>query len=293
MEPEKISIVVPALNEAESIGAVLADLMREVPDTELIVVDDGSEDGTAEIAAEAGAHVVSHDRCRGYGASLRTGTEIANREYVLFCDADGQHSSKDVKKLMDECDGHDMVVGARDGASQVPVTRIPGKKVLKQFADYLAGENIPDINSGLRIVKKELLLQYIHLMPGGFSFSTTTTFALLKMNRRIKWVPISVSKRKGTSTVSQWKDGPQTLLLILRLAVLFEPLKVFLTVAGGLFVLSVISLVIDIWLTRGGGIGDTTVLLCVATLIIFMFGLLCDQISAVRRELHEKPGKTG
>lgn len=177
------------------------------------------------------------------------------------------------------------MVGARNSDSHQPIIRRPGKFVMKKFAELLAGTTIPDLNSGLRIFKRDTLMRYLHLMPDGFSFSTTSTFAIMKSNRKYKYIPIKVKKRTGKSTVNQLKHGPQALLLILRLAVLFEPLKVFLSVSGILAVLSIVSFALDFFST--GGIADTTVLLSIATIIIFMCGLLCDQVSAMRREKHE------
>lgn len=287
MQAHRVTIVIPAFNESEAIEDLVRELATRLKEAEIIVVDDGSTDGTGELAARHGVEVLRHNTCRGYGASLRTGVEAASRPLVLFCDADGQHAVDDVIRLIAEFDNCDMVVGARSKASHAPLVRQPGKFVMKQFANYLAGEKIPDLNSGLRIVKTDVLLRYIHLMPTGFSFSTTTTFAVLKGcgADRIKWVPISVAKRKGKSTVRQLRHGPQSLVLMLRLTVLFDPLKVFLAVATVLLLLTALSLHIDL---RYGdrGIGDTTVLLSVSTLLVFLFGLICDQVSAIRREMH-------
>lgn len=288
MEPMNhlnISIIIPAFNEEAAIGNVIKSLKLEFPECEIIAIDDGSTDATAVKAEAEGAIVIRHDKNLGYGASLKTGTRAASGEYVLFCDGDGQHSVEDVKKLIKECDDYDLVVGARDSDSHQPLLRRPGKVVMRKFAELLAGTKIPDLNSGLRIFKRDTLMRYLHLMPDGFSFSTTSTFAIMKSNRKYKYLPIKVKKRAGKSTVNQLKHGPQSLLLILRLAVLFEPLKVFLGVSGILFVLSIISFLLDFFST--GGIADTTVLLSIATIIIFMCGLLCDQVSAIRREKHE------
>lgn len=287
MTADKVSIIIPALNEEAMVGNVVRSLIERFPEAEILVVDDGSTDNTAKEAAEAGARVIRHDLNRGYGAALRTGTLASDRDYVLFCDADGQHSCGDVERLITECDDYDMVVGKRDSNSHVSLVRAPGKFVLRWFANYLAGQRIPDINSGLRIIKKDVLLKYLHLMPTGFSFSTTSTFALLKGNYRMTWVPIIANKRVGKSTVRQWKHGPQTIMLMVRLTVLFEPLKVFLTAAGGLFFLSIVSLIIDFVIDPAKGIGDATVMLSISTLLVFMFGLLCDQVSALRREFHD------
>jgi len=286
-----LTIIIPALNEADVIGVVVSELVKNIRKAEIIVVDDGSTDETGKLATEAGARVIRHDNSCGYGAALRTGVMASEREYVLFCDADGQHTSSDVLRVMEACQDYDMVVGERGKESHVPLVRIPGKWILRKFTDILAGMKIPDLNSGLRIVRRNVLLKYLHLMPRGFSFSSTSTFALLKGGYRIRWVPITVHKRIGQSSVKQWKHGPQTMLLILRLVVLFDPLRVFLSVTGFLFVLTLGSLAADItydiMYNSRSGIGDVTVTLFIATLLVFLFGLLCDQVSALRREIHE------
>lgn len=287
-KPADVSIIIPAFNEEGAVERVIRGLMEQFPEVEMTVVNDGSTDNTGSIIDKTGANVIHHDRNLGYGASLQSGISLSTREYVLFCDADGQHSVEDVNRIIKECDGCDMAVGNRGNRSYSPMNRAPGKFILRKFANFLAGQKLPDLNSGLRIIKKEVLLKYIHLMPDGFSFSTTSTFALLKGKYRIKWVPITTLKREGKSAVQQWKHGPQTIMLMLRLTVLFEPLKVFMAVTGILFLLTLISLTIDLLLTAGKGIADTTVLLSISTLLVFMFGLSCDQISALRRELHEK-----
>ena len=283
MDANQVTVIIPALNEAAAIESVVRSVLERVPGVELIVLDDGSSDNTGSLAAAAGARVIAHDHPRGYGAALRTGTQTSERDYVLFCDADGQHSAEDVARLISAVDGYDMVVGQRRYDSHVPMSRRPGKQLLRWFADYLAGQRIPDLNSGLRIVRRDVLTRYLHLMPEGFSFSTTSTFALMKTGRRIKYVPIKVAPRVGKSTVRQFRHGMQTLMLMLRLTVLFEPLKVFLTASGMMLGLSLLSLLIDL-VRNVAGISDTTVILSITTLTIFMFGLLCDQVSAIRRD---------
>jgi glycosyltransferase involved in cell wall biosynthesis len=286
MKESAVTVVMPAYNEEGAVGEVVAALLALSADLEILVVDDGSTDGTAARAAEAGATVIAHDRNRGYGAALKTGVQRATRDYVLFCDSDGQHRVEDVARLIEECDDYDMVVGERTGDSHQDWIRKPGKWVLRVVANGLAGQKIPDLNSGLRIFKRDTLRRYLHLMPNGFSFSTTSTLAMMKSGRRVRYLPITALKRVGQSTVSQLRHGPATLLLILRLTVLFEPLKIFLTVAAGLFLLSLLSLGVDVAFGNRG-IGDTTVLLSLSSLLVFMFGLLCDQVSAIRREKHE------
>jgi glycosyltransferase involved in cell wall biosynthesis len=249
MEHEKISIIIPAYNEAGAVGDVVRALITKFPTTEVIVVNDGSTDGTGALAEAAGARVINRPEQGGYGASLRVGILATKREYVLFCDADGQHQAESVGTVIDACQpGIDMVVGSRSKDSHMPLIRRPGKAILRYLINYLAGKKIPDFNSGLRIIRRTVILRYLHLMPEGFSFSTTSTFALLKSRYHIQWVPITTAKRIGKSQVRQLKHGSQTILLILRLTVLFEPLKVFLRVSGILFFFFCLSIGVDILL---------------------------------------------
>jgi glycosyltransferase involved in cell wall biosynthesis len=287
MDTKNVTIIIPALNEEAAIFDVVRDLKKNLPGAEVIVIDDGSIDGTALKAKESGAVVISHKRNKGYGASLKTGVRASIRPYVLFCDADGQHSFEDVMNVIDSGDGYDMVVGARDWGSHIPRSRLPGKFILSRFANILLGQKIPDFNSGLRMVKKDILLKYFHLFPDGFSMSTTMLFAFLKSGYDVKWVPINARKRKGKSSVSQVRHGLQTLMLMLRLTVLFEPLKVFLWISTIFFITGVINLFANLVMTAFQSIGKLTIVLFISALVTFMFGLLCDQVSALRRELHD------
>ena len=197
MKPSNVSIIIPAFNEAEVIGSVVKSITSAFPESEVIVVNDGSTDNSAGEIAASGVIVVNHDYNQGYGASLKTGTRTATKEYILFCDGDGQHSVEDVRRLINECDGYDLVVGARNSYSHQPFLRRPGKFVMKKFAELLAGTKIPDLNSGLRIFKRDTLIRYLHLMPDGFSFSTTSTFSIMKAKRKYKYIPITVKKERG------------------------------------------------------------------------------------------------
>ena len=288
MIQKEVSIIVPALNEEQSIEQVVRGLVTSFPSSEIIVVNDGSTDKTEMLANQAGALVVNHDSRRGYGAALRSGILASTRDFVLFCDADGQHRIEDVARVMAECSNCSMVVGARTTNSHVPINRRPGKFIIQHWANILANQKIPDINSGLRIIEKCVLLKCLHLMPTGFSFSTTSTFALMKGNYGVKWVPITVQARKGDSTVKQLRHGPETMMLMLRLTVLFEPLRVFLFVTFVLFGISLSSFAYDMIATNFQKVSITTEFFSVSTLLVFLFGLLCDQVSALRREFHER-----
>jgi len=281
----RVTVVIPALNEAAAIGRVVEQLVGLYPSYEVLVVDDGSADGTGEIAASAGARVVRHDWNKGYGAALRTGCRQARGRIVCFFDGDGQHRAEDVERVVREVGHYDAVFGARTQGSDAPLLRRPGKFLLRVFASFLSGMKLLDFNSGLRAFKREVILKYLHLMPSGFSFSTTSTFAMLKSDRPVKWVPIVVEKRQGKSSVSQVRHGFQTLLLMLRLTTLFEPLKVFVPVSALFMAVAIGFLIAN--LAMGRAVPQTSVIMSVSSVSIFMMGLVIDQVSAMRREKHE------
>jgi glycosyltransferase involved in cell wall biosynthesis len=280
-----VTVIIPALNEAGAIGQVVRDLGARYPEYEILVVDDGSTDNTGRLAAAAGARVIRHEWNKGYGASLRTGCRQARGEVVVCFDGDGQHDPEDVERLVREIGDYDMVVGTRSRDSYEPLVRQPGKLVLSLFANFLAGVRIPDVNSGFRAFKRDVILRYLHLMPTGFSFSTTSTFAMLKSGRPVKWVPIRVKKRIGTSSVSQVRHGLQTLLLMVRLTTLFEPLKVFLPISAAFLVMAVAFLAAN--LAAGRNVPQTSVITSVSSVMVFLMGLVMDQVAALRREKHE------
>jgi glycosyltransferase involved in cell wall biosynthesis len=280
-----VTVVVPALNEANAIGTVVRGLAARYPEYEILVVDDGSADGTGTIAGEAGARVIHHGWNQGYGSSLRTGCRHARGEVVVCFDGDGQHDPNDVERLVAEIGRFDMVVGTRTADSHRPLSRRPGKWIMCRFADFLAGTKIPDVNSGLRAFKRDVILRYLHLMPTGFSFSTTSTFAMLKSGRPVKWVPIKVEQRIGKSSVSQLRHGFQALLLMLRLTTLFEPLKVFLPVSALFMAIAIAFLTAN--LIMGHTVPQTSVIMSVSSVMVFLMGLVIDQVAALRREKHE------
>ncbi len=280
-----VTVIVPALNEAGAIGQVVRDLAARYPEYEILVIDDGSTDNTGQLAASAGARVVRHEWNRGYGASLKTGCRQARGEIVVCFDGDGQHDPDDVERLVEEIGPHDMVVGTRSRDSYEPLIRRPGKLILAAFANFLAGVKIPDVNSGFRAFRRDVILRYLHLMPPGFSFSTTSTFAMLKSGRPVKWVPIRAKRRIGTSSVSQVRHGLQTLLLMIRLTTLFEPLKVFLPVSGAFLLVAIGFLIAN--LLAGRNMPQTSVIMSVSCIMVFLMGLVMDQVAAIRREKHE------
>ncbi|MEW5720550.1 MAG: glycosyltransferase family 2 protein, partial [Chloroflexota bacterium] len=236
-----ISIIIPVYNEEAVIGSVLEGLRDWRARAEIIVIDDASTDRSAEIAERAGVRVLRHRINKGYGAALKTGIRAASGDIIVMMDADGEHSAAQIQCLLDAMSDNDMVVGARSKGSHAPLLRRPGKWILSKVANYLAQANIPDLNSGFRAFRKDVAKLFLHILPNGFSFTTTLTLALLKEGHNIAYVPITTTARVGSqSTVNPIRDGINTLMLIIRIIALFDPIKVFLPTSIALFLLGIV-----------------------------------------------------
>jgi len=281
-----ITIIIPAYNESEAIGEVLAQLQVSRPDgiQQIIVVDDGSTDQTAQIAENAGVRVICHTQNKGYGASLKTGIRSAETELVLIMDADGQHRVEDLPALLKLADISDMVVGQRISLIHSPLWRMPGKWILSAMANYITQQKIPDLNSGLRIVRREVALKYLHLCPAGYSFSTTLTVTLHSRGYDVFYVPIHVNKRVGKSVVSI-STGLDTIVLILRMATLFQPLRIFIPLSLTIGAIGVFWGIPHALAGRGVSVGS--MLAIVTGCLLFVLGLISDQISQMRLERFE------
>ncbi|MBI4551943.1 MAG: glycosyltransferase family 2 protein [Candidatus Latescibacteria bacterium] len=288
------SIVIPAFNEADGLVQVLGELAHAVDDRclEVLVVDDGSTDGTGTTAegftGSLPVRVIHHPVNRGYGAALKTGIRAALGEIVVTMDADGQHDPRDLAALIERTVDHDMVVGVRTRDSHRESSRRAGKWFINRLADFLTRTRIPDVNSGLRAFRRETILKYLHLLPDGFSASTTSTIALTKRGCAVAWVPITTRRRTGTSRVRQVRDGFGAILLMTRLITLFDPLRVFFPAGAGMFVAGLLSGVYYFFYgSYGGGVSTGSLLLLLTGLLLFFFGLLADQIAALRLERYE------
>jgi glycosyltransferase involved in cell wall biosynthesis len=284
-----ITIVIPAHNEEGAIGDVVNQLQANLPPgvSEVIVVDDGSTDRTAALAEAAGARVLRHPTNRGYGAALKTGIRAATTEYILMMDADGQHRLEDVAALCAAVSGAhvpDCVIGHRTKIFHSSLWRMPGKWFLKQFAQFLTQKKIRDLNSGLRIIRRDVVTRYMHLCPSGFSFSTTITVALGARGYTVDFVPIQVAPRIGTSTVNV-RTGLQTILLVLRLATLFNPLRVFLPLAMLFMTFGVVWTIP--YLLDNKGVTVMSMLSILTGVLLFALGLVCDQVAQSRLERYE------
>lgn len=284
--PDSLTIVIPAFNEAMAIGNVLKTLHQHIPGTihEIIVVDDASSDETAATAESAGSRVIRHRVNRGYGGALKTGIRAAKTEYILIMDSDGQHRVEDALALWQRRNSADMVVGQRTSLIHSPLWRMPGKWVLGRLANYIVQQHIPDLNSGMRLMRRADVLRYMHLCPNGFSFTTTLTIAFFTQGYTVEYIPIQLQKRVGKSTVSV-STGFQTLMLIIRLAALFAPLRVFLPLS---LLAGLVGLGWGIpYALSGRGISVGAMLAIVTAVLLFALGIICDQISQLRLERYE------
>ncbi len=279
------SIVVPVYNEQESVRHTLTALKdvctQCMAEFEIIAVDDCSRDGSGAVLdslAASGITVIHHPTNRGYGASLKTGITVAQFPWILITDADGTYPIDRITDLVLHADRADMVVGARTGKKvSDTLARSIGRGFVRRFASYVAGYVIPDVNSGLRLFKKSVALNFWHLFPERFSFTTTITVACHTANLPVVYVPIDYHKRTGASSIKPVKDFVGFMSLIGRLAVYFRPLKVFLPLSSALFILGVVVLV-GSWLFLPTILDSTFAILVTASLQTLFFGLIADMI---------------
>ena len=277
-----VSIVVPARNEEAMIGRVIDALRRLQPAVaEIIVVDDGSSDRTAQIAREAGATVVDHPVSRGYGASIKSGMLAARTTLVVTVDGDGQHRASDVPKLLASAHHYDLVSGERAHWLHSTTWRLPGKWLLTRLGSYLVKRQIPDLNCGLRVYRREVILRYLHLCSDAYSFTATSVLLFLSRGDRVAFVPVEVTPASSQGRVTV-RTGLDTLVLLLRMATLLDPLRVFLPISSIVFGLGVLWGVPYALAGRGVSVGALLFLL--TGIVLFAVGLLSDQISQLRQE---------
>ena len=279
-DPSSVSVVIPAYNEAAAIGGVVRGLYGGAPWREVLVVDDGSTDDTAAQATGAGARVVRHPYNKGNGAAVKTGIREASGEYVLIIDADGQHPPADAVRLASRLGEFDLVVGARSSATQAGPIRRLGNYALNRLASFLTERDIPDLTSGFRAARRDHLREFLHLLPNGFSTPTTTTLAFVRAGYNVLFEPIEARQRTGTSKIRLSRDGPKFLLIMLRVMTIFSPLRVFVPVAALSFSIGVGY---ALWtIATQSHIANSSVLLITFGVVVFLVGLVSEQISALR-----------
>lgn len=276
-----LSIVIPAKNEAGGLAKILPHIAKLHPSAELIVVNDGSTDNTAEVAASHGARVVTHPYSKGNGASIKSGARAAQSEFIVFMDGDGQHKPEDISRLIERSnEGYDMVIGSRTGLkSQANIARGGANKLYNAFASMMVGHKIPDLTSGFRLVRASMFKEYLHLLPNGFSYPTTITMAFFRSGYSVAYEPIIAEERIGTSHINIVKDGIRFLLIIFKVSTLYSPLKLFFPISIAFFSLG-LSYYGYTYFTAARFTNMSALLLSTAT-IIFLMGLISEQITSL------------
>ena len=279
---ERTSVIVPAFNEAHSVATLVDSLRRQARWLEIIVIDDGSTDGTGDAAAGAGARVLRHPYNKGNGAAVKTGLRNAAGTYILIVDADGQHQPHDAVRLVSQLDRYELVVGARSADSQASWSRRIGNHWLNRTASYLTGHPIPDLTSGFRAAHRECMLEFIHLFPNGFSTPTTSTMSFIRAGYSVQFEPIVAAQRLGTSKIRLGSDGARFVLILLKVMTIFSPLRLFVPVSGALFALGAAYAAWTI--ATQSHVTNSSVLLILSSIVILLIGLVSEQIASLRSE---------
>ncbi len=275
-----LSIVIPAKNEAAAIADVVASARSEYPEAEIIVVDDGSTDATADLAEAAGATVVRHPESLGNGAAVKSGARAAKGEILALMDGDGQHDPRELGKLLARLDeGYQMAVGARDSGSHASVGRWFANGLYNEIASRLTGRRVPDLTSGFRAVRASMFRQFLYLLPNGFSYPTTITMAFLRSGYPVCFEPITAAERSGKSHIRPIRDGIRFLVIIFKIATLYSPLKIFMPVSA-LFFTTGLGYYAYTYSTEGR-FTNMSMLVISASVIIFLIGLISEQITAL------------
>lgn len=278
-----VSIVIPAYNEENAIIPTI-EKVREVLgnagiEYELVVVNDGSKDGTLAAAESTGVHVVNFPQNGGYGRALKAGIAVTTAPLVAIIDADGTYPAEVLPKMIEMAAYNEMVVGDRGAAMKgVPMIRKPAKWILNNLASYLAQHKITDLNSGLRVFRRPELERFLHLLPNAFSFTTTITLCMLASGFNVSYLPITYGKRVGTSKIKA-KDFFRFMLLVCRLTVYFQPLRVFLPIGAVLFVIGVAKGIYDIYIDN---LSETAVFGMLGAVMVWSLGLIADMIARLQ-----------
>jgi glycosyltransferase involved in cell wall biosynthesis len=275
----ELSIVIPAKNESKGLAQLLPTLCESYGHCEIIIVDDGSDDDTAEVARAHGAKVVVHPYSKGNGAAIKSGARAAAGNYILFMDGDGQHRVEDIAGLLAKVDeGYDLVVGARQGINdQASVMRWGANSIYNRLSSWMVGQPIDDLTSGMRVVRRDRFMEFLYLLPNGFSYPTTSTMAFFRAGYSVGFVPIQVEKRIGSSHMRLVRDGIRFFLIIFKIGTLYSPLKIYFPAAvllagGGLanYLYTLMS---------SGRFTNMSAMLFISALTVFLIGLMSEQIT--------------
>lgn len=272
--------VISVLNEAAAIGELVADIKLRSPDTQVLVVDDGSDDSSAADAISAGARTICHPYNIGNGAAVKSGIRAAEGEILVFLDGDGQHDPRDIPRLLALMGDYDMVVGARDHRQQASRARGMMNRIYNRLASYVTGFRVEDLTSGFRAVRADVARDMLPLLPNSYSWPTTMTLVLLRSGLRLKYVPVNVRQRAhGSSSIRPLRDGVRFLMIILKICTLYSPFRIFLPVSAGMFLLGMLNYAYT-FITEGR-FTNMSALMFAASVLVFMMGLISEQISQI------------
>ncbi|HRT61719.1 MAG TPA: glycosyltransferase family 2 protein, partial [Syntrophales bacterium] len=280
----------PAYNEKEGIATVVTNIQHTLDATtrryEIIVVDDGSGDGTADEARRAGARVISHPYNIGNGAAVKTGIRNARGEILVILDGDGQHDPADITRLLEKIGPYDMVVGARTRESQTSLHRDLANRIYNRLATYVCRRKIEDLTSGFRAIKAHIARGFVYLLPNTFSYPTTITLAVVRSGYSLAYVPIRAGKRSGKSKIKLLRDGVRFFLIIVKIATLFSPMRIFIPVSAAMFLTGFAWGLVKI-IVYGGRYGPTSAMLMTMAVVVFMVGLVSEQVAQMRFDRSE------
>ena len=286
MSKTEVSIIIPAYNEVQTIGDVIAGIKTLYPDFEIIVVNDGSMDDTASVIKDAGALVYSHPYNIGNGAAVKSGVRFASGKILVFMDGDDQHDPREIGKLLEHFPNYDMVVGARPKGHQAPWIRSLGNWIYNWLASYVANFPIQDLTSGFRAVRADIAHNFLYLLPNTYSYPCTLTLGVLRSGRSVKYVPINTQRRKkGKSKIKIFQDWIRFFLIIIKICTLYSPLRIFLPMSIMLFLLGLSYYFYTFF--AWGRFTNMSALLFTTSILIFMMGLISEQICQMRFERSE------
>jgi glycosyltransferase involved in cell wall biosynthesis len=276
--PGTVSVVIPACNEALSLDLLLAKIRGKLPESEVIVVNDGSTDNTPEVCRKHDVTVINHPYNMGNGAAVKTGARTATGDILLFMDADGQHDPENITSLLEMlAEGYDMVVGSRNTASQAGIGRMGANYVYNTFASWIVNQTIADLTSGYRAVRAEKFREFLHLLPNGFSYPTTITMSFFRAGYAVGYVPITANKRIGKSHINPIRDGVRFFLIIFKIGTLYSPLKMFLPFSLLFFLTGLIYYAYTF--ATDNRFTNMSALLLSVSVLIFLIGLVSEQIT--------------
>ena len=291
-----VSVIIPGYNEALVIGDIVRGVFQALGQTDyrfgVLVIDDGSDDGTAQVAEAAGARVVRHPYNIGNGAAVKTGIRNARGDILVMLDGDGQHAPEDIPRLLEKLGPYDMVVGARTYGSDTEFHRDIANRLYNWFATYVCGRNVDDLTSGFRAIKANIARGFVYLLPNTFSYPTTITLATVRSGYSPAYVPIKAARRVGKSKIRLLQDGSRFLLIILKIATFFSPMKVFLPASVLMFLTGFGYGLFKVF-ALGERYGPTSAMVMAVAVLVFLVGLVSEQVAQLRFDRSEALGSMG